>query len=487
VIGLVRVRMAPSPTGDPHVGWARTALFNWLFARHEGGVFVLRIEDTDAARSHEGAVQAFDEAFRWMGFTYDEGPTTGGPFGPYIQSERKALHEAALADLLAEGAAYPCFCTAEELDAKRRAQRDAGEAPHYDGTCRRLAKEVATRRIEAGDPHVYRLKTPNEGQIIVHDVVRGEVAFDARTIDDFVLVKTGGTATYNFAAVVDDAAMQITHVIRGEEHLSNTPKQLLLYRALGITPPIFVHIPMVLAPDHTKLSKRHGATALSEYRQLGYLPEALVNYLMLLGWHPGGDEEIFTLTDAASRFRLEDIQKNAAIFDLSKLTWLNGHYLRSLSTDDLVARSLPFLEQADLVHPPLSDSETAYIRKVVLAVRERVSTLADVAEAATYFFKDVSSYDPKGVAKHFNREGAGGLLHLLAERLEGASFEKEALEVLYTSLAEERGVKRGELIHPTRLAVTGRTMGPGLFDILEILGPERVISRLVRAADAACP
>lgn len=486
-MALVRVRMAPSPTGDPHVGWARTALFNWLFARHEGGTLVLRIEDTDQKRTHDDAVEAFEEAFRWLGFTYDEGPMTGGPFAPYIQTERRPLHDAALRELVGKGAAYPCFCAPEVLEARRTAQRSAGVAPHYEGTCRSLTREEADRRIRAGESHVYRLRTPDEGTIIVHDVVRGDVTFDLTTIDDFVLRKADGTAAYNFAVVVDDAGMQITHVIRGEEHLSNTPKQLLIYQELGLTPPIFVHIPMVLAPDRSKLSKRHGATALSEYRELGYLPEALVNYLMLLGWHPEGDEEIFTLDEAASQFSLAGIQKNAAIFDQPKLTWMNGQYLRALPEDELVTRSLPFLERAGLVTPPLKADEAAYVRRVVWAVRERVSTLAEVADAATYFFTDVTGYDPKGVDKHFKRDGTGRTLELLAHRLRDVPFRKDDLEALYTELAEELGVRRGDLIHPTRLAVSGRTMGPGLFDILEILGRERVVARLERAKAFAAP
>lgn len=482
---MVRVRMAPSPTGNPHIGWARTALFNWLFARHVGGVFVLRIEDTDQKRRFEGAVQAFDDAFNWLGFMYDEGPTSGGPYGPYVVSERRDRHDAALARLKEEGAVYPCFCSPAELDERRKALRGAGMAPRYDGRCRTIPTEEAARRIAAGERPAYRLKAPGEGSLVVQDLVRGDVTFDLATVDDFIVAKSDGTPTYNFQVVVDDVDMAISHVIRAEEHLSNTPKQILIYEALGATPPLFAHVPMVLAPDRAKLSKRHGATSLGEFREAGFLAEALANYLCLLGWHPGGDREFFTLEEAAELFTLDDVQKSAAIYDVKKLTWMNGQYLRMLDVDDLVERSRPFLERQGLIGRDLDDAAAAYLKQVVTAVRERVSTLVEVADAATYFYREVTDYDGKGRAKYFDVPGARTRLRRLADALTGATFTIGELEELYTRIAEEEGIPRGELIHPTRLAVTGRTMGPGLFEILEILGKERVVARLRRAADAA--
>lgn len=484
---MVRVRFAPSPTGAPHIGWARTSLQNWLFARHEGGVFVLRIEDTDQKRTQEDAQQAFDDAYRWMGIFYDEGPSMGGPFGPYIQTERKPFHEAALKKLLDEGKAYPCFCTTEELEKNREAQRLAGQAPRYMGTCRHLPEAEATRRLQAGERHVIRLKIPTSGEVVVKDLVRGEVTFDMTSVDDFVIRKADGTATYNFAVVVDDAGMEITHVIRADEHLSNTPKQLLVFEALGLTPPAFAHVPMILAADRSKLSKRHGSMALHEFQELGYLPEAFVNYITLLGWHPGGDQEFLTLDETVQMFTLDKIQKNAAVYDLQKLTWMNGQYLRKLPGDDLFERALPFLERVGLVTLPLEGDLRDYTKRAVLAVRERVSTLVEVADACTYFFKEPETYDEKGAAKHFRKEGTGKLLTALAEKLENAPFDSASLEALYTELAESLGVARGDLIHPTRLAVTGRTMGPGLFELLEILGADKTVPRLRRAVAHAAP
>lgn len=484
---MVRVRFAPSPTGQPHIGWARTALFNWLFARHFGGTFVLRIEDTDQKRSVEGAAQVFDDAFSWLGFTYDEGPNKDGGFGPYLQSERLANHLAVRDRLLEEEKAYPCFCSPETLDAGRAEDRRLGRPPRYPATCRSIAAEEGRARIAAGEAHVIRLKVPPEGRLVVHDLIRGDVEFDLAVLDDFVLIKADGTPTYNFAAVVDDAQMAISHVLRADEHLSNTPKQLLLYQAMGLPAPAFAHVPMILAPDHSKLSKRHGATPIAEFVAQGFLPEAVVNYLMMLGWNPGGDREFLTLDEAAELFTLERVQKNPAVYDTQKMTWMNAHYLRALSEDELWRRTLPFLSAQKLLAEPVSAELGAYARSALSLVQSRVSTLAEAADAVRFFFEEPREFDPAGVAKHFARPGTGGHLTALAGRLAQTDFSALALETALTELAAELGVSRAELIHPARLAVSGKTVGPGLFEMLAVLGAKGTVDRLHAAAKMAAP
>lgn len=484
---MVRVRFAPSPTGQPHIGWARTALFNWLFARHHGGTFILRIEDTDQKRAVEGAAQVFDDAFDWLGFTYDEGPSKDGGYGPYLQSERIASHLRVRDQLLAQGKAYPCFCSSETLDAGRAEDRRLGRPPRYPATCRQLTADQGHAKIAAGEAHVIRLKVPTEGSLVVHDLIRGEVQFDLSLLDDFVLIKADGTPTYNFASVVDDAEMAITHVLRADEHLSNTPKQLVLYQAMGKTAPAFAHVPMILAPDHSKLSKRHGATPIAQFVEQGFLAEAVVNYLMMLGWNPGGDREFLTLEEAAQLFTLDRVQKNPAVYDTQKMTWMNAHYLRALSQDDLWRRTRPFLEARRLLAEPASAELVAYAKTALSLVQSRVSTLAEAADAVSFFFQEPSEFDEAGVSRHFQRPGTSGRLVALAQRLADTDFSALELEVALTELAQELGVPRAELIHPARLAVSGKTVGPGVFEMLAVLGPERTAKRLHAAAKMAAP
>lgn len=477
----VRVRFAPSPTGSLHIGGARTALFNWLFARKYNGVFLLRLEDTDVQRNLDEAEHTIMSSLRWLGLDWDEGPDTGGAYGPYRQSERLHLYRREAERLVRAGLAYPCYCTPEELARQREEARQRGKAPRYDGRCRNLTEAERQEREAAGIRPALRLIVPQEGTTVVEDVVRGEVVFDNSTLDDFIIMKSNGIPTYNFACVVDDSLMHITHVIRAEEHLSNTPKQLILYRALGYQPPVFAHVPMILAPDRSKLSKRHGATAVEEFREAGYLPEAIVNYLALLGWSPGDEREMMPVRELIERFSLDAVSKHAAIYDVKKLTWLNAQYLNALPVDRIVAAALPFLQTRGLV-PDEPDAGTInYVTEVVKTVRSRVHTLAELADAASYFFTDNFTYEEKGVRKFFKPETAE-LLARGREVLAGVEpFDLPNVEAAYRGLIAELGIPGGALIHPTRLAVSGRTVGPGLFDIMVTLGKDRCLARLDRA------
>ncbi len=470
----VRVRFAPSPTGELHIGGARTALFNYLVARANKGTFILRIDDTDLERSRPEYTEGLINSMRWLGLDWDE--------GPYFQSQRLEEYNRAAARLLEEDKAYHCYCTPEELTAGREAARKAGKPYLYPGTCRDLPQEEARAYLAAGRSAVVRLRVPDRGETVVRDLIRGEVRFDNSTLDDFIIIKSNGLPTYNFASVVDDALMQITDVIRGEEHLSNTPRQQLCIEALGYEVPRYAHVPMILAPDRSKLSKRHGATSVEEFRDRGYLPQALLNYIALLGWSPG-EEEIVSLSEMVLLFSLERVNKTAAIYDTTKLTWMNGHYLREAPLDRLAENALPFFEAEGLLKAPVAGEELNYFKKVVDTVRDRVKTLSELAEASTYFYRDEFSYDPKGVEKHFRKEGSADLLRRAAGLLRNFEpFNLESIETAYRSLSEELGISTGRLIHPTRLAISGRTMGPGLFDIIVLLGREKTVSRLEKAA-----
>jgi glutamyl-tRNA synthetase len=470
----VRVRFAPSPTGELHIGGARTALFNYLVARANKGTFILRIDDTDLERSRPEYTEGLINSMRWLGLDWDE--------GPYFQSQRLEEYNRAAARLLEEDKAYHCYCTPEELTAGREAARKAGKPYLYPGTCRDLPREEARAYLAAGRSAVVRLRVPDHGETVVRDLIRGEVRFDNSTLDDFIIIKSNGLPTYNFASVVDDALMQITDVIRGEEHLSNTPRQQLCIEALGYEVPRYAHVPMILAPDRSKLSKRHGATSVEEFRDRGYLPQALLNYIALLGWSPG-EKEIVSLSEMVLLFSLERVNKTAAIYDTTKLTWMNGHYLREAPLDRLAENALPFFEAEGLFKGPVAGEELNYFKKVVDTVRDRVKTLSELAEASTYFYRDEFSYDPKGVEKHFRKEGSAELLRRAAGLLRNFEpFNLESIETAYRSLSEELGISTGRLIHPTRLAISGRTMGPGLFDIIVLLGREKTVSRLEKAA-----
>jgi glutamyl-tRNA synthetase len=477
----VRVRFAPSPTGYLHIGGARTALFNWLFAKSQGGKMILRIEDTDRDRLKEDSVSQIMTSLKWLGLNWDEGPEVGGPVGPYFQSERLDLYRQYCQQLIDEGKAYYCFCSADDLASQREKQRQLKQPFHYAGTCRNIPPEEARKRVEAGEPHSVRIKIPQEGTVGFHDMIHGDIKFDVAQYDDFVIMKSNGIPTYNFAVVVDDHLMGMTHVLRAEEHVSNTPKQLFIYDALGWKAPQFGHMPMILAPDRSKLSKRHGATSVEEFREQGYLPEAIINYLTLLGWAPGNDQEIFSLADTVKVFDFSKMSQKAAVYDVKKLTWLNGQYLSELPLDKIVEAAIPFFKKKGLVDDAYLASHKEYFAHLVDVVRVRVKTLVEVADASTYFFKDVDSYDEKGVAKHFKPEAAD-LLQKCYDKLSSLSeFNLETTETAYHQLADELGIAFGKVIHPTRLALTGRTFSPGMFDVMVLLGREKTLERIKKA------
>lgn len=479
----VRVRFAPSPTGSLHIGGARTALFNLLFARHNNGTFILRIEDTDTERSTEESARQIVRSLRWLGLDWDEGPEKGGDFGPYFQSQRLELYKREARRLLDEGKAYYCYCTPEELAERREAAMKDGKPPRYDGRCRDLSQEQRKKFEAEGRKPTIRIKVPQEGQTKVDDLIRGEVVFENSVLDDFIIFKSNGIPTYNFACVVDDHAMGMTHIIRAEEHLSNTPKQIQVYKALGYDIPKFAHVPMILAPDRSKLSKRHGATSVEEFRDQGYLAEAIVNYLTLLGWSPEGNEEIFDLEKAVKEFSLERVNKTAAIYDIKKLTWINGHYLRELDLDYITKQVVPFMVKKQIITEEEAQQKYDYIKKVVAISRDRSKTLEELAGSIAFFFKDVTEYEEKGVKKHFKKENAAELLIKGAEALEKLDeFTHESTEKAFRDFTDSMGLKAAELIHPTRLAITGRTVGPGLFEIIVLLGKEETIRRMKRAA-----
>jgi len=480
----VRVRFAPSPTGELHIGWARTALFNWLFARHNGGCFILRIDDTDAARSTEASRQGITDGMRWLGLDWDEGPGIGGEYGPYLQSQRIEFYREAVERLLAEGKAYRCYCTPDELEAMREEARQQGLPPRYSGRCYHLSPDEEKEFQRQGRKAVVRLKVPNCGQTVVNDLVRGKVVFENTVLDDFIILKSNGIPTYNFASVVDDHMMKITHIIRAEEHLSNTPRQVIAFKALGYSLPAFAHVPMILAPDRSKLSKRHGATSVQEFRDQGYLPEAIVNYLALLGWSPSDGEEIMSMEKMVAEFSLDRVSKTASIYDVKKLTWLNANYLRDADPDRLLDLVLPRLIAQGLINDKPGQEEVDMALKALIAVQERVHTINEIVDAVTYFFDPEFEYDEKGVRKYFQKDGAAELLREIKDVLKRVEeFDLEHTEAALRELAEKKGVSAGKLFHPTRLALTGRTMGPGLFDIVVILGKERCLKRLDRAIE----
>jgi glutamyl-tRNA synthetase len=469
----IRVRFAPSPTGYPHLGNIRTALFNWIFARHNSGVFVLRIEDTDVARKVEGATEVILESLRWLGLDWDE--------GPYFQSQRLELYREAADSLMKQGSAYRCYCSPQRLEAMRQEQMKRKQPPGYDRFCRNLTAAECGAKEKSGITPVVRFKSPIEGQTSFHDLLRGEIIFENVTLDDFVLLKSDGYPTYHLANIVDDHSMKISHVLRADEWLSSTPRHVLLYRAFGWQPPHFAHLPMILGPDRSKLSKRHGAASITEYIEAGYLPEALFNFLALLGWSLDDKTELMTRDEIVENFSLERISRTAAVFNKEKLTWMNGVYLRGLSLDDLVRRAMPFLEKGlspDVKRPLDID----YVRKIMPLVQERARTLDEVPQLSDFFFVDELEYEAGTLPGKLNKsEAARALKTSITAIKEAKNWDANSLEAVFRPMADDLKLKTGVFFGLLRVAMTGKTATPPLFQTMEVLGKECCLRRLKAA------
>ncbi len=475
----VRVRFAPSPTGRPHVGNIRTAMFDWLLARHTGGTFILRIEDTDVERRVEGAVEYMMDALNWLGLDWDEGPGKGGDYGPYYQSQRLELYQDAAAKLVAQGDAYYCYCSPERLDAMRKEQEARKQSPGYDRLCRNLSPQERAAKEAAGIKPVVRFKVPLEGQTKFHDIIYGDITFENSNIDDFVMLKSDGYPTYHLANVVDDYAMKISHVIRDEGWISSAPRHLMMYKALNYEPPQYVHHPVIVGSDRAKLSKRHGATSLLDFRNMGYLPEAMFNFLALMGWSLDDKTEIMTRQQVVENFSLERMGKTGAFFNIEKLDWMNGVYIRGLTVEDLTNRVLPFLEK-DLPPEVKRPLDINYIRQIMPLIRERIKTLKDAATYADFFFVDKLEYEASMlIGKKMTTETALAALKGAEEKLSSLeSFDHDLLEDSLRHLADDLGIKTGQLFNVLRVACTARDATPPLFETMVVLGKERCLKRI---------
>lgn len=474
----VRVRFAPSPTGYPHIGNIRTVVFNWLFARQQGGKLILRIEDTDRERYVKDAIRVIEESLEWLGIDWDEGPTVGGPYGPYIQSKRLHIYKEKAEALVSMGHAYRCNCSPERLDRVREIQRAAGQNPMYDGLCR--AK--APGEVSPDEPHVIRLKVPHEGTTTFHDELRGDITFENALIDDQVLLKSDGYPTYHLAVVVDDHMMGITHVMRGDDWIPSTPKRILLYQAFGWTPPIYVHVPLILGPDGKKLGKRHGATAVDEFRRQGYLPEALFNFLALVGWSPGEGEEreLFSREELIERFDIGHINRSPAVFSYDKLNWMNATYIRQLSHGELLDRLIPFWADAGLIPSPAPHELLPTLRLLVPLVQERLKTLRDVIDLTDFVFQKVPTPPVEAlIGKKMTAEQSLDAIRETQKLLSSLlQFNPEAMEPEMRALAGRLGLKAGQLFTIIRNAVTGKQVSPPLFGSIQAVGRETTLRRL---------
>jgi len=463
---VVRVRFAPSPTGHLHIGGARTALFNWLFARHHNGKFILRIEDTDRSRSTEEYIESIIEAMKWLGLDWDE--------GPFRQTERIETYRNYAYKLLEEGKAYRCYCTPEELEERRQTAMKEGKPPRYDRRCREI-KEILPK------PFAIRFKMPLEGETVVNDLVKGPVTFKNSEIEDLVILRSDGTPTYNFCVVVDDFEMKITHVIRGEDHLNNTPKQIHIYHALGMNLPEFAHIPMILGTDRARLSKRHGATSVLAYRDEGYLPEALVNFLARLGWSYG-DQEIFTREELVKYFNLEQVGKANAVFNAEKLLWLNSEYIKLTAEERLFELVKPFLVKEGYLK---ENVDIKWACRAIKSLKERCRTLKELAHAMRYYLLEYVDIDPKAKEKYIN-EKTIPILKEVTEKLSALEeFTQDKIEKIFMNVVNEKGLKLGQVAQPVRVVITGSTVSPGIYEVLEIVGKEKAIKRLRRVIDAS--
>ncbi len=471
----VRTRYAPSPTGALHIGNVRSGLFAYLFGRHNHGTFILRIDDTDRERSTKESLDEILESLKWLGIDWDEGPPDPG----YFQSNRFERYREAARQLLREGKAYPCYCTAAELDAMRKQAEREHRKPGYDGRCREkpFAPDLELPAASAGRNYTIRFRSPHEGETVVDDLVKGRAVFDNAELDDLIIFRSDGVPTYNFATVLDDADFRITHVVRGDDHLPNTPRQMQIFRALGMEPPAYAHMPMVMGPDGTKLSKRHGATSVFAYREAGYLPEALVNYLARLGWSHG-DQEIFSREELIDYFDFDACGKSAGIFNAEKLLWLNFHYMKERPLAALAREVRPFIEKRGLTIP----GDDAWLEKMVATLRERAKTLVELVDFASFYLKDEIEIDPKAAAKFLKPEAAEPLA-AIADELEsiGGNLNEESVKAAFERVMARYAMKLGQLAQPVRVALTGGTVSPGIFEVIAVLGPSRTVTRL-RAA-----
>lgn len=460
---MVRTRFAPSPTGYLHIGGARTALFNWLYARNKGGKFILRIEDTDLERSTEASVNAILDGMKWLGLDWDE--------GPFFQTQRMQRYQYFANKLLEEGKAYYCYCTPEELQERREKALKEGKKPTYDRRCRNLKEPVAGRKP------VIRFKAPLDGETVVKDIIKGTVVFKNEELDDLVIVRSDGVPTYNFAVVIDDVDMNITHIIRGDDHLNNTPRQIQIYKALNFEQPVFAHVPMILGSDKTRLSKRHGATSVMAYKEMGYLNKALVNYLVRLGWSCG-DEEIFSMNEMIQKFNIENIGKSAAVFNPEKLLWLNAHYIKETPTDELAMLAKDFFEKKGYSIPEKSKFE-----RIVESLKPRCRTLLEFTEMGSVYFEDEFDYDVASVNKFF-ADKDDSILSLIKTALENtAVLDEKKFEDLVKGIAAQKNVKVVTVAQQLRIALSGKTVSPGLFDIIDVIGKEKTLYRLQKAID----
>lgn len=461
----VKVRFAPSPTGTLHIGGVRTALFNWLFARHHGGKFILRIEDTDVSRSTDESIEEILAAMQWLGLDWDE--------GPFKQMERQALYKEKVEHLFNAGKAYRCYCTPDELDARRQEAQKKGLKPKYDGTCRNRSDQPE------GVPFVIRFKAPLDGTVTIHDLLRGQIAFDIQEMDDLIIQRTDGTPTYNFVVVVDDADMGITHVIRGDDHLSNTPRQALLYEALEVPQPKFAHISMILGADKSRLSKRHGATSVLAYRDMGYLPGAVINYLVRLGWSHG-DQEIFAKEELIQHFNLENITTSAAVFNPEKLLWINQEYIKNTPPLELAPSWEPILVKENIL-PEGHGLSMEEIARPIASLNQRATTLVEMAQKSAFYFKTELEFDEKAQAKFLTPEAQPLLQSLVSKLANLNDFSESALETTFKEIVEQADIKLGKLAQPVRIALTGKKESPGIYEVLHLLGKDVSISRLNNA------
>lgn len=476
----IRVRFAPSPTGYLHVGGARSALFNYLFAHRTNGTFILRIEDTDQNRFVENAMKEIYDSLRWLGLTWDEGPEVGGDYGPYIQSQRLDIYKKHAQMLIESGHAYRCFCTPERLTELRTHQEQNKLPLGYDKHCRNLSEHEIKEKLDSNIPYVIRLKIPGGRKIVFNDLIRGPIEYDSDILDDLVLLKSDGFPTYHMAHVVDDHLMEISHVMRGDEWIASTPRHILLYEAFGWTPPQIAHLPVILSPDGGKLSKRKGAASVMDYKKAGYLSDALFNFLALLGWAPGDDREKMSRDELIASFNLEQISPKASVLDEKKLEWMNGLYMAEASSDVLAGEVLPFWKQKGWVSEQAQCNDN-HILQVIDIMKVRSKKLTELVESPVYFFVDPDQYEDKAARKYFNSETVN-ILNDLVSRIENClEFTHDKIEAVYKEYSESSSVPIGKLIHPTRLAISGVSFGPGLFEMMVLLGKETVIRRMQKA------